>query len=280
MLSILVFLLCVADRMDLSSADSSMPPAGKRGADLIAGAAASSQATAKRQNSQEPGVASVAPSEAQQNESKKSTATKPSKSQAAILKVMGQLTLTNARSIATVNSLLMDVIIFPIAKLDMVAPVKEVTRAYSKLDKQTRTEKGPPHIHVWNKVIPVLTEFAEETKETEMKLELTQFTTLFKDAVMKSVDNPKTATKEKIDAASIALLCSSVKHMRVTLCWDKVNCKLEVMVKPGSSCQVIVPTMMSLLVKHADGVTKTTAAPRGKLEREIADFVGWKETKE
>ena len=72
---------------------------------------------------------------------------------------------------------------------------------------------------------------------------------------------------------SRSALTIDVKFCKVVECYHSTQHRIEVLEFPSTTAYAVAIELIAYLVSHADGKLKTSAAPKGRLEREIQEWV-------
>ena len=72
------------------------------------------------------------------------------------------------------------------------------------------------------------------------------------------------------------ILETELKFVKAVVCWDKVTVKLQALAVTGTVTAQIMLVLVKLLVKHCEGCHKMSPAPKGKLERQLQDYLSKK----
>ena len=197
-----------------------------------------------------------------------------------ITRAMAQLVVTNARDIATIQSTLNHVTLFQADKIDLLAPVKTTTKAYNESQKgispAQKAKMLPPHVFVFNTTLQVIHKELN-AKSDPLAVKITNYTeamgAVAKQQLTEQGVDPELADTEVITNATMELMLTEIKLAKCSLCWDKVHQKLELSAVPGTPTYQVLETVQKALVKYAAGEKKLSQAPKGRLERKIAEWI-------
>eukprot|EP00929_Paragymnodinium_shiwhaense_P054130 TRINITY_DN27129_c0_g1_i1.p2 TRINITY_DN27129_c0_g1~~TRINITY_DN27129_c0_g1_i1.p2 ORF type:complete len:249 (-),score=77.87 TRINITY_DN27129_c0_g1_i1:173-838(-) len=165
---------------------------------------------------------------------------------------VAKLSLVSARQVATLSSVLIEVILVPKDKAtDITNGIKGITKTYHEETKQlSPAEKGSfgsPHLFIWQELIAIAGRKAQEVGDLEMAAYVKTYST-----------NLDSKTKEKLketpskDASEIKreITQTEVKVCRYTKCWNPDMMKLEVSTASSTNSRDMQICLFNFLKKH------------------------------
>jgi hypothetical protein len=199
---------------------------------------------------------------------------------------IGELSLVNARELATLKSILVSVCLFSRKVSDkMQDTYKQVTKDYTATCKTLGPEEkasfASVHAFLWLEFLSWDT-LKDSTLVAAHLAELNtlanaQSAVLLSSHTMLQSELPEAERKEfqQPDQGSLlrAAVEETVKVFRLSRCWNPSLLRLEVCATTACS-QSVVAAMLGLLCSKYGGRIKHGKAPKGKLERKIEKHLG------
>ena len=199
-----------------------------------------------------------------------------------VLKMMviaiGALSLTLARELAIVRSILVSVTLALNSLTSIADSVKTATTRYAAQLKNTpasdKAEMPSPHIVAWgalledepiSKLQPVIDHILDI--QTQAKP--------IHDAAVTQLDTPpdEEAAKIMLSREKAKIIAKILFVRRVVKCYDPAKCRVELACKEGSSASLAKTAIMQHLEVNCKGQVKPGQAPKGKLERRIEKWL-------
>eukprot|EP00929_Paragymnodinium_shiwhaense_P042676 TRINITY_DN22046_c0_g2_i1.p2 TRINITY_DN22046_c0_g2~~TRINITY_DN22046_c0_g2_i1.p2 ORF type:complete len:241 (-),score=54.30 TRINITY_DN22046_c0_g2_i1:277-999(-) len=180
---------------------------------------------------------------------------------------LAALCILSSSEISTVKAVVTEVLIFPADSPVAVATKKATSEYHAALKGMAAKDKaarGPPYVQVWQAILEAVITFADQHMEAkEMTKPIIDFVNVVKGF---STEQQK-----------LSYITEVVRQCRVSQCHDKKKVKMEVSVKEGPTletdhnpappCWLAVQRIMT---KYMDAERKMGRAPRGTLERQLA----------
>ena len=142
------------------------------------------------------------------------------------------------------------------------------------MSQKQKSEHAPPHVFVWVSVVQTIAQIAEKEGMTQVKAALT---TRNADIEQRGITAMKAAgvteiveNKQKFCMEEIA---RDVKMCKVVECYHSATHRIETLTHPGSTAHAFVVEMTAFLMSKCTGKMKTGSAPKGRLERQIQDWI-------
>ena len=82
-----------------------------------------------------------------------------------------------------------------------------------------------------------------------------------------------TVGADHLEIEQINITCEQVMVAKVTQCYKKHLTRLELATKPSSAAEVLVDSLFMFLRRTAEGKEKHGQCPKGKLERDLAQYL-------
>ena len=193
--------------------------------------------------------------------------------------VMAQLVSTLAREQAMMKSAMMSVAVFASEKVKILEAAKAASSQYHAEGKDMtaaqRAEREPPHVPVWNAIVYQLGLMAKEAKfaplQQAAEAHVEEIGNRAKSLCSDAGVDPKVEANVRVQA--FKLIAKEVKIARVTQCYHASQNRLEILAMPGTTSMEVAKAAIAFLCLHADGKEKNSAAPKGKLERQLQEFI-------
>ena len=166
---------------------------------------------------------------------------------AKLLKTLVKAVLAATQQLRDVNGILLLTLLVPSGS-EMVKSMKAQTKMYSEEPRDDRTALGPPHVFACLGLLGALVE--ADTANTASK------------GLIKS-------HLDEVADLSADTVAKSVKYCKASKCYDPEKVKLSLFFIMNEQLQEAITTA----IENNGGHRKTGSAPKGHLERELAEWL-------
>ena len=75
------------------------------------------------------------------------------------------------------------------------------------------------------------------------------------------------------EKVQLQVLSEDLKVFRIVECYHAASHRMEVLAMPATSSYALVVALFAFIAKCAGGKVKNSVAPKGRLEREVQEFI-------
>lgn len=191
---------------------------------------------------------------------------------------LANLTLKNIKDIAALQAACVQTMVFS-SETDLGKKMADKTKScIAGFMEAQKKAKGPdrdallsPHVWVWIGMWQVASECCETNRRDKVAQELSRALAECDDLIKAAAQVRKEEYGIKEELAVCVSIVEKVSHFKILKCFDKGRIKLEARAEEGESLKVI-KLVFRLLEQQCGGNRKYGTAPRGPLERLVAQF--------